>query len=132
MNFQLIAFNTAIEIKCIEKQKKKKKLMERIHFMSYLFINHTDWESIEVIICCFEFILCCLYDEMVNKCVAPKCKYNYDSERRKRNEQPVEKRTGIFEFPSHQHQPECRRRWIARVPRKDWETLVNQKIFICE
>ena len=100
--------------------------------MSYLFINHTDWERIEVIICCFEFILCCLYDEMVNKCVATKCKYNYDSERRKRNEQPVEERTGIFEFPSHQHQPECRRRWIARVPRKDWKPRVDQKIFICE
>ena len=69
---------------------------------------------------------------MVNKCVAPACNYNYESERKRRKLQPPGERTGIFEFPKHNNEPEKRARWIACVPRENWLPTDTQALHICE
>ena len=66
---------------------------------------------------------------MVNKCIAPKCKFNYDSEIKLRKTQSPHEKTSIFEFPKD---PERRRLWISRIPRKDWKPSEKQRLFICE
>ena len=68
---------------------------------------------------------------MVNKCQAPECNYNYESERKKRKSQPKWERISIFEFPKHKDDPERRRKWISRVPRV-WNPKDDQSLFICE
>ena len=46
---------------------------------------------------------------MVNKCIAPNCDYNYDSERKRRRMRQIP----IFAFPNYDDNPEKRVQWIG-------------------
>ena len=69
---------------------------------------------------------------MVNKCVAPNCDYNYESEKKKRALNRNNETIGIFEFPKHVVDPEKRSRWIGHVPRVNWYLSKTQKLHLCE
>ena len=62
---------------------------------------------------------------MPNKCRAPNCKYNYESEIALRKTQPKWQRCTLFEDPAR------RRLWISRVPRI-WKLTDTQRLFLCE
>ena len=69
---------------------------------------------------------------MVNKCVAPNCDYNYESEKKKSALNCNNETIGIFEFPKHVVDPEKRSRWIACVPNENWYVSKTQKLHFCE
>ena len=68
---------------------------------------------------------------MSNRCQAPACDYNYDSEIKKRNEQLPEDRRGIFEFPKPKTDPEKRKQLLSSIPR-EWRPHEKQVVHLCE
>ena len=69
--------------------RKQKKVMKRKHYL-YLFLTGIKHK---LVVRARSYV-----KKMVNKCVAPKCKYNYDSERQKRKDQNEGEKTGIFDI----------------------------------
>ena len=58
------------------------------------------------------------------KCVAPGCRTGYSKE------DANNVNVSLFKFPDKERSPERRKRWIARVPRKDWSPSENSRL--CE
>ena len=68
---------------------------------------------------------------MPNRCQAPACDYNYDSEIKKRNDPLPEDRRGIFEFPKPKTDPEKRKQLLSSIPR-EWRPHEKQVVHLCE
>ena len=87
---------------------------------------------------------------MTNTCAAPGCRTGYKPKKKKKkenintensnenksDESASESETSgkicLFGFPSHEKDPERRKTWITRVPRKDWHPKEHAKIYLCE
>ena len=84
---------------------------------------------------------------MPNTCAAPGCRTGYkpkkrrktslpdsekDEEEAQENDDSETEKLSIFIFPSHEKEPERRKTWIAKVPRKDWKPRETDKIYLCE
>jgi hypothetical protein len=69
---------------------------------------------------------------MPDRCQAPNCDYNYNSEIKKRKSQSVEERRGIFEYPkANVKDQDSRRKFLSHIPRH-WSPGENQVIHLCE
>ena len=68
---------------------------------------------------------------MPDRCQAPGCDYNYESEIKKRKSQNPEDRRGIFEFPKSNVDSATRKKLLSRIPR-EWCPAENQTIHLCE
>ena len=64
---------------------------------------------------------------MVNKYVAPRCNFNYDSERKMRQLKPNYERLSLPEFPKHDVDAER-----MQVQRNDYKSCEKQYILICK
>ena len=66
------------------------------------------------------------------KCCAPKCNYNYASEKQNKDANEEKKKLPMFKFPDDDKYPEKRSMWIRKVPREDWKPNEKSLIWICE
>ena len=69
---------------------------------------------------------------MPNRCQAPRCDYNYDSEIKKRESQEPEDRRGVFEYPKPGTDPVKRKQLLQSIPRDEWDPSEAKSVFLCE